>query len=146
MEENPLIDMKQVFVSRIPIRWGDMDAMGHVNNTIFFRYLEQARIEWYGNLGRSGKAGVETSVVHCWCTYHRPLYYPGELEIRTYAGHPGRSSFRIVQEIRRVDDPDTVYATGGSTVVWMDALTGKAVPLPHKMLELMAPEKNGGEE
>lgn len=145
MEENPLIDMKQVFVSRIPIRWGDMDAMGHVNNTVFFRYLEQARIEWYGNLGRSGKAGVETAVVHCWCTYHLPLHYPGELEIRTYAGHPGRSSFRIVQEIRRADDPDTVYATGGSTVVWTDALTGKSVPLPHKMLELMAPEKAEGQ-
>ena len=30
----------------IPIRWGDMDAMGHVNNTIYFRYLEIVRIEW----------------------------------------------------------------------------------------------------
>jgi acyl-CoA thioester hydrolase len=29
----------------IPIRWGDMDAMGHVNNTIYFRYLEIVRIE-----------------------------------------------------------------------------------------------------
>ena len=30
----------------IPIRWGDMDAQGHVNNTVYFRYMEQARIEW----------------------------------------------------------------------------------------------------
>jgi acyl-CoA thioester hydrolase len=30
----------------MPIRWGDMDAMGHVNNTVYFRYLEVVRIEW----------------------------------------------------------------------------------------------------
>ena len=30
----------------MPIRWGDMDAIGHVNNTVYFRYMEQARIEW----------------------------------------------------------------------------------------------------
>ncbi len=140
MQDNPLTGMKQVFVSRIPIRWGDMDAMGHVNNTTFFRYLEQARIDWYGNLGRGDKADVEAAVVHCWCSYRQPLYYPGDLEIRTYAGQPGRSSFKIVQEIRRTDDPDTVYAIGGSTVVWVDAITGKSTPLPHRMLELMAPE------
>ena len=37
-------------VERIPIRWGDMDAMGHVNNTVYFRYMEQARISWFGAL------------------------------------------------------------------------------------------------
>ena len=36
---------------RMPLRWGDMDAMGHVNNTLYFRYLEQARIELLGILG-----------------------------------------------------------------------------------------------
>lgn len=35
----------------IPIRWGDMDAMGHVNNTVYFRYLETVRIAWFGSLG-----------------------------------------------------------------------------------------------
>jgi acyl-CoA thioester hydrolase len=37
---------KFVHAMTIPIRWGDMDAMGHVNNTVYFRYLESARIEW----------------------------------------------------------------------------------------------------
>ncbi|MGH8708962.1 MAG: acyl-CoA thioesterase, partial [Burkholderiales bacterium] len=37
-------------VERIPIRWGDMDAMGHVNNTTYFRYMEQARISWFDRL------------------------------------------------------------------------------------------------
>jgi len=37
---------KLVYTMRFPVRWGDMDAMGHVNNTVYFRYLESARIEW----------------------------------------------------------------------------------------------------
>lgn len=66
------------------------------------------------------KAGAETVVVHCYCTYYAPLAYPGEIEVRTYAGSPGRSSFDIVQEIRRSDDPETVCAIGGCKVVWVD--------------------------
>lgn len=139
MTGNPLSSKKPVFVSRIPIRWGDMDAMGHVNNTVFFRYLEQARIEWYSHIGRGKRAGTETVVVHCHCTYYAPLTYPGEIEVRTWAGSPGRSSFEIVQEIRRTDDPDTLCAIGGSKVVWVDPETGKSTPLPDIMRELMAP-------
>ena len=38
----------------IPIRWGDMDAMGHVNNTVYFRYLESTRIDWFDKIGFIG--------------------------------------------------------------------------------------------
>ena len=49
-------DRKLVHVERIPIRWGDMDAMGHVNNTVYFRYMEQARIGWFERWCRDGEA------------------------------------------------------------------------------------------
>ncbi len=137
MTSDPLSNKKLVFVSRIPIRWGDMDAMGHVNNAVFFRYMEQARIEWYSHIGRGRKAGVETVVVHCYCTYYAPLTYPGEIEVKTYAGSPGRSSFDIVQEIRRSDDPETLCAIGGAKVVWVDQTTGKSTPLPDAIRALM---------
>ena len=42
---------KLVHQMEIPIRWGDMDAMGHVNNTVYFRYLETLRIEWFRSIG-----------------------------------------------------------------------------------------------
>lgn len=131
---------KHVYTSRFPIRWGDMDAMGHVNNTMFFRYLEQARIEWYGSLRPPGLAGMETVVVNAHCTFFRALKYPGDLEIRTYAGSPGRSSFEILQEIRLADDPKTIYASGGSKVVWIDLQTGKSTPLPDDIRKLITTE------
>jgi acyl-CoA thioester hydrolase len=133
-------DKRLVYVARIPMRWGDMDAMGHVNNTNYFRYLEQARIEWYTELGRTRDQGVmEAVVVSAHCTFFRPLQYPGTVEVRTYAGSPGRSSFEITQEIRRTDDPETIYAAGGAKVVWVDHQIGKSVPLPDDIRAIITP-------
>ena len=42
---------KLVYEVVIPIRWGDMDAMGHVNNTTYFRYMETVRIDWMHAIG-----------------------------------------------------------------------------------------------
>ena len=42
---------KLTYQMEIPVRWGDMDAMGHVNNTIYFRYFEIARLEWLYSVG-----------------------------------------------------------------------------------------------
>ena len=137
MKKDPLENMKHVYTSIIPMRWGDMDAMEHVNNTVYFRYLEQARIEWYAFIGREKNAGMETVVVNAHCSFMVALTYPGEIEVRTYAGAPGRTSFEIVQEIRRTDNPDTVYARGGARVVWVDRNTGKSSPLPDIVRELI---------
>ena len=39
-----------VYCSQIPLRWGDEDALNHINNTLYFRYMEQARVEWLDSL------------------------------------------------------------------------------------------------
>ena len=132
--------MRHVYTSVIPIRWGDMDAMGHVNNTVYFRYLEQARIEWYTFMGREKNAGMETVVVNAHCSFMVALTYPGDVEVRTYAGAPGRSSFEIMQEIRRTDAPDILCARGGARVVWIDRSTGKSAPLPDTVRQLITVE------
>ena len=129
---------KLVYVAHIPMRWGDMDTMGYINNSTYFRFLEQARIEWYTELGRVREnGGLEVVVVNTHCTFFRPLAYPGTVEVRTYAGSPGRSSFEITQEIRRNDDPETIYAAGGAKVVWVDQQMGKSVPLPDEIRALI---------
>lgn len=138
MKKDTPENMKHVYTSIIPIRWGDMDAMGHVNNAVYFRFLEQARIEWYAHIGREKEAGMETVVVNAHCSFMVALAYPGEVEIRTYAGAPGRSSFEILQEIRRTDTPDILCARGGARVVWVDKATGKSAPLPDTVRELIA--------
>lgn len=38
------------YCSQIPLRWGDEDSLNHINNTLYFRYMEQARVEWLDSL------------------------------------------------------------------------------------------------
>ena len=125
---------KLVHTEVIPIRWGDMDALGHVNNTVYFRYMEQARISWFDtlDLGRSGtKEGP--AVINASCTFLKQLVYPGNVEVKTYAGQAGRSTFETWIELRPSYDPDVIYAEGRAKVVWVDYARGKSAPLPEKL-------------
>lgn len=124
---------KLVQTCLIPIRWGDMDAYGHVNNTIYFRYMEQARVEFLERLGfRVMPQGSAPVIINAGCTFLVPLNYPGVVEVRMYCGHPGRSSVPTHYEISLQGSP-TIYATGDSKIVWMDVATGKSVPIPETL-------------
>ncbi|WP_238551978.1 thioesterase family protein [Herminiimonas sp. CN] len=123
----------------MPIRWGDMDALGHVNNTVYFRYLEQARVEWFASIGCDLDPVAEGPViVNAHCSFIKQLKYPGEIEVLTYVGPPGRSSFETVQEIRRVDATDQIVAHGGAKVVWVHFPSEKSTPLPDRLRQLLA--------
>ena len=128
---------KLVYTTHIPIRWGDMDAMGHVNNTIYFRYAEQARIEWMDSLGflpeQSG-AGAPV-IINASCSFLIPFVYPGTVELRMYLGHPGRSSVPSYFDMR-LQGEEKIYAEGAAKIVWMNPATGKSVPLPDAMRRL----------
>ena len=130
---------KLVFTSCLPIRWGDMDAMGHVNNTVYFRYAEQVRIEWLESLGFStGQARDQSPViVNASCTFLIPLTYPGTIEVRMYTGHAGRSSLPTYFDMRPRGD-EKIYAEGAAKIIWMNPGTGKSIPLPDAMRRLAA--------
>ena len=103
----------------IPIRWGDMDAMGHVNNTLYFRYLEIIRIEWmHAAGGAPNPEGDGLVIVNAFCNFMKQLEYPGELLAKLYVTNPGRSSFDSYSTLERTDQPGVIYAAGGATVVW----------------------------
>jgi acyl-CoA thioester hydrolase len=113
----------------IPIRWGDMDAMGHVNNTAYFRYMEQARIEWaYEHLAGEFEARRGSVIANASCNYLIPLVYPKTIEVRMFLAHPGRSSVTSYYDIVA---GDTTYAEGAAKIVWMDFATGRPTPLPE---------------
>ena len=127
---------KLVHEMTMPIRWGDMDAMGHVNNTVYIRYLEIIRIEWLRSLGGPpDPKGQGPVIVNAFCNFHRQLEYPGDIRVRMYASDPGRTSFETWATIERVDDPGVVYASGGATTVWVDFPAGRSSPLPDWLRE-----------
>ena len=131
-------ERKLIHTEYIPIRWGDMDAMGHVNNTIYFRYMEQARISWFGTLGEQpGPDGVGPIIINAACRFRKELTYPGTVEVRTYAGKPGNSSVPTFIEMRMQDDPGTLYADGSAVIVWIDYPKRKAVRVPDRVRALL---------
>ena len=122
---------KLVYEARLPIRWGDMDAMGHVNNTTYFRYLETVRIDWVRSIGcQPDPQGQGVVIVNAFCTFHKQLEYPGDIVVTMYVSDVGRTSFESWATMERVDDPGVVYAAGGATTVWVDFPAQKSAPLP----------------
>ncbi len=122
---------KLVYRMSIPIRWGDMDAMSHVNNTIYFRYLETARIDWMRSIGcPPNPQGQGPLIVNAFCSFYRQLEYPGDVLLKMYVSDPGRSSFESWATMERADDPGVIYAAGGATTVWVDFPARKSAELP----------------
>ena len=119
-----------VHTSRQAIRWSDMDMLGHVNNTSYFRYFEQARIEWTYGLHRPGEVYSATGpvIVNASCTFLVPLVYPGDIEVRMYLGEPGRTSIGSYYELAM---NGRTHAEGAAKIVWIDLASGRSVPLPE---------------
>jgi len=123
---------------RMQVRWGDMDALGHVNNAEYLRYFEQSRIEWLEGHGYA-VAGVGTGPIlaKVSVTYLKPVVYPTEIEIRLYAGHVGNSSFTLLSEIVNGRDASERFTTGEFVTVWMDYDAGKSVPVPDRLRAIL---------
>ena len=129
---------KLVFEMDIPIRWGDMDAMGHVNNAVYFRYLETVRVEWMHSVGCPPDASGEGPViVNAFCNFYQQLEYPADVLLKLYVSDPGRTTFETWGTMERVDRPGVVYTAGGATTIWVDFPQKKAVALPEWMLAIV---------
>ncbi len=130
---------KLTFEMVIPIRWGDMDAMGHINNTLYFRYMETVRIDWLRKAGGPpDPEGNGPVIVNAFCNFLKQLEYPGDILARQYAANPGRSSFDTYITLERTDAPGVIYASGGAKIVWVNFPQGKSVPLPGWLRALVA--------
>lgn len=135
-------DRRPAFIERIPIRWGDMDSMGHVNNTVYFRYMEQARISWFDSLLPRGEAWGSTGIViaSATCNYRRAMTYPGTVEVKLFVGPPGGSSIPTSYELR-VDDDPVPYADGSAVVVCIDTAKNRAVRIPAALRARLASQE-----
>ena len=118
----------------LSIRWGDMDAMGHVNNTVYFRYMETVRIEWMRAVGCDpDPQGQGPVIVNAFCNFYRQLEYPGDVRVKMYVSDPGRTTFETWCTMERTDQPGVVCAEGGATTIWVDFPQQKAKTLPDWM-------------
>ena len=115
----------------VPLRWGDMDVMGHINNTLYFRYMEICRLDWLFKSGVSmGSQGQGPVIVNAFCNFLRQLEFPGDVRVTMFVANPGRSSVESYHTLQRSDEPGVVYAEGGARMVWTDFAARKSAPMP----------------
>jgi len=117
------------------IAWGDMDALGHVNNARYFDYFQEARIEWLRdiNIHLTGKTGPV--VIHVACTYLKPVIYPATVTIRSSSHSLGNSSLIMDHDLYQ---NEILMAQGVSKVVWVDYIQAKSVPLPESIRQFFS--------
>ncbi|WP_328913591.1 MULTISPECIES: acyl-CoA thioesterase [unclassified Streptomyces] len=105
-------------IFRCPLRWADMDAFGHVNNVVFLRYLEEARIDFMFRLapGEGSASFTGGSVVaRHEIDYLRPLVHRHEpVTIETWVADITAASMTVNYEVR---DEEIVYARAATVVV-----------------------------
>jgi acyl-CoA thioesterase FadM len=113
-------------VFRGAARWGDMDAMAHLNNVMYFRLMEErasvVRAFWFP---RAGRAPI---LAHASCDFVRAMTYPGVAIIRQIVTRVGRSSVEMSIAIEKQGEPGVTYATGRTVIVWYDYAAGKSAP------------------
>ena len=116
----------------VPVQWGDQDAFGHVNNTVYFRWFESARIAYADGIRLSeGDAGkdVDPILAAISCQYLRQLTYPDTVHVGARISRIGRSSLTM-EHCLISEQWRAVAATGDSTLVAFDYAAQKSVPVP----------------
>jgi acyl-CoA thioester hydrolase len=119
----------------IPIWWGDQDAFGHVNNTVYFRWYESARIVYLDRVGLNGpKAGSSLGPILAAITgnYRLPLTYPDTVHVGARVTRIGRASFTM-EHLAYSERHACVAGDGTSTLVLFDYAANRAHPVPDSI-------------
>jgi len=123
----------------IPVQWGDMDALGHVNNVMFFRYLESSRVAYLAALGlgsvRDSK-GVGFILQHAECRFRRPVFFPDSLRVGARLVSIESDRFTLAHEIVSLSRGETV-AVGRGTIVTYDYAAGSKTIMPDRVRRAM---------
>lgn len=138
---NILADYPVIFEQKIA--WGDMDAFGHVNNVMYYRYMESARI-WYFDQLDIFSYDVNTVVASNQCKYLSPVFYPDTLKIGARVEEIRNSAFRMSYLLWSTTQ-EKVVATGEAVMVVVDPiqLAKQAIPEHVKQKILMLEQQVG---
>ncbi len=115
---------------KIDVRWGDLDAFGHVNNTVFARYIEEARVAWFHSLtddwANTAAAPILAAIT---INFRRPINWPESLVVELFCERLGNKSVTLGHRIVSAKHANLLYADGTTVLVWVDR-AGATVSLP----------------
>lgn len=128
---DPLADFAVVVT--LPVQWGDQDAFGHVNNTVYFRWFETARIAYCDELGFEGSPATLAPILAAIsCNYRRQIKFPDTIRVGAKVTAIGRSSMKMAYLLVS-EKLGQVAAEGDSTIVAFDYVENKSQPVPDSI-------------
>ncbi len=116
----------------IQVRFSDTDALGHLNNTAYALYAEQARVELFHGLGQKGNL----ILAHIALDFRRQARYGDRVHVLTWVDSIGNSSVRLYQEVYA---DDLVTAQVASVVVMFDYVAQRPIPVPEALRRSLEP-------
>jgi acyl-CoA thioester hydrolase len=123
-------------VIRWPVQWGDQDAFGHVNNTIYFRWFESVRLVYLARVGltRYEDAAVDIGPIlaHIGCNFRRQIKFPDHVQIGARVTRLGNSSFTMMHSLYS-ESLGAIAADGDSTLVVFDYRQQRSSPIPAEV-------------
>lgn len=128
-----------LFTAAIPVRWRDLDAFNHVNNSSYLTFLEEARLQWLSHVpGPWFDDHAMPVMAAVQLNYRRPIEWPAQLHVELFCERLGSTSMTIGHRILDAEHADRLYGDGHVVMVWMDPATGKPVPLPEAIRQSAA--------
>jgi acyl-CoA thioester hydrolase len=123
------------FSTALEVRWRDVDALGHVNNAVYFNYLEQARLHYMREMGFSptDPADVGIIIAEASCRFKTPLRLGEQVTIQARVSELRRSSFVFEYRIEREDGG--LAATARTMQVCYDYDNQRPGPIPDEWRE-----------
>ncbi|PSL43611.1 acyl-CoA thioester hydrolase [Salsuginibacillus halophilus] len=128
------------YETQVKVRFSDTDALGHINNTSYFAYLEEARIDLLQHLGFTAP-GAQTQrdfpfmVASASCDFKNQAYAGEILHVSTSLERIGNSSFTLQHHLTR--DDGTEVAVGTAVLVYFDFQSGGTSPLTKEMKQTL---------
>ncbi len=123
-------------VLELPVQWGEMDAYGHVNNAVFFRYFESARMEYLVRCGfveTHEKQRIGAILHSTSARFRQPLYFPDTVQIGASARDVALDRFTMAYTIVSLTR-EVVVAEGSGIIVSFDYAAGRKTALPGAVL------------
>ena len=124
--------MPQSFSTPVELRFSDLDAYGHVNNALYFTYLELARVKLFDDFFRdTSDHQIFTLVARAECDFKIPITFYDEVIVTLWLAKIGRTSFFIEYQLH--DGKGKTYATASTTMVCFDNVNNVTVPVPENI-------------
>lgn len=119
----------------LDVRWGDMDALGHINNAKYFVYAESARIAFFDEIFKDDEAfmnGQGPILAATSCTFHEQVHYPAALEVGIACASMGNRSLELACPVF-LQGQDEAAADVRATIVWFDYSQQQAIAVPQRL-------------